>query len=139
MYPMISPNEQHLQFPSYKLQNTALMQNSFARSKTSRFSVYRPVPSLCVNLSVLGQGLLGAVVVQALESLGELGHEALVVAQIVTEEVADAHEVVGQVATVAGLGLQVDDIDLVGLLDDELGAVLSVTGKVTEPGSNDEY
>jgi hypothetical protein len=89
-------------------------------------------------LSIVGEGLLSAVVVQAVKSLGKLAHEALVVAQVVTEQVADAHEVVGQVAAVAGLGLQVLDVDLVGLLDDELVTVLVVAGEVAEPGGDDE-
>lgn len=41
-------------------------------------------------------------------------------------------------ATVAGLGLEVDDVDLVGLLDGELLAGLVETGEVAEPSGDDE-
>jgi len=97
-----------------------------------------PTSYTCKLLSVVGKSLLSAVLVQAVESLGELVHEAFVLAQVVTEQVADAHEVVGEVAAVAGLGLEVLDVDLVGLLDGELLAALVDAGEVAEPGGDDE-
>lgn len=41
-------------------------------------------------------------------------------------------------AAVAGLGLEVDDVDLVGLLDGELVAGLVEAGEVAEPGGDNE-
>jgi hypothetical protein len=86
-------------------------------------------------INVLLKGRHSALLVQALQGVGKLSHEALVVAQVVTEQVGNAEEDHGVLATLACqrrklLGERVVDLVILALLVPAI--------QVTEPASSSQ-